>query len=256
MSAPPLRQRRRRASTPPTLASPLRILTQIALLQLAYYACGTALILFTALVAGTPFSPALVLSWRAVRGDTAVGWTLGLCWMLDSAFGYVWFADPCRARTHSSRTAADPFVIVHRAIFLLLFIARSKLVPDFALTLHGLHLVATSLYVRAPPTNLLWWALQAASAALMISLGIWACRWRELRPLSFGGGAVDGATKPKKTPALPPRGDGGAEDDEEEEDENGLGVRLGLGKMLGMLRGRDGIKGEYEMVGMGPREAG
>ena len=145
---------------------------------------------------------------------------------------------------------------MHRAIFLLLFVARSKLVPDFALTLHGLHLVATSLYVRAPPTNLLWWALQAASAALMMSLGIWACRWRELRPLSFGGAAADGATKPKKTPALPPRGDAGGEEDDEEEDEHGSSVGLGLGKMLGMLRGQDENKGAYEMVGMGPRDAG
>ena len=88
----PLRQRRRRpVSAPPsatTLASPLRILAQIALLQAGWYACAAALFLFTALVAGDPFSLELVLSWRAIRGDTAVGWTLGLCWLLDSAFGY------------------------------------------------------------------------------------------------------------------------------------------------------------------------
>ena len=97
-SPSPLRQRRRRRAAPaPTLASPQRILTQIVLLQLAWYAAATALMLFTALVAGAGFTPDLVLSWRMVRGDTAVGWTLGLCWMLTSAFGYV--AGPFRPST-------------------------------------------------------------------------------------------------------------------------------------------------------------
>lgn len=51
------------------------------------------LILFTVLVAGKPFSVDLVLSWRSVRGDTAVGWMLGLCWWLDAGVGYVWSID-------------------------------------------------------------------------------------------------------------------------------------------------------------------
>ena len=67
---------------------PLRILKQITLLQLAFYTCGTVLILFTALVAGKPFTADLVLSWRSLRGDTTVGWTLGLCWMLNSFLRY------------------------------------------------------------------------------------------------------------------------------------------------------------------------
>ena len=83
------------------------------------------------------------------------------------------------------------------AIPILLFVARSKLVPDFALTIHFLHLVATSIYTKAVPTNLFWWALQAISAALMTSLGVWACRYRELKPISFGGKANAG----KKTAA-------------------------------------------------------
>jgi protein SYS1 len=73
-------------------------------------------------------------------------------------------------------------------MILLLLISRSKLVPDFALTLHFLHLLATSLYTRSLPTNLLWWLLQTGSAAVMISLGVWACHYRELRPITFGMG--------------------------------------------------------------------
>ncbi|CAF9906825.1 hypothetical protein IMSHALPRED_005365 [Imshaugia aleurites] len=150
---------RPRPRPPPTL-SPLRLLTQIITLQLLYYLCVTTLLLFTSLTAGKPFTPDLVLSWRSLRGDTAAGWTLGVCWLGGSFCGI---------------------------ILLLLLIARSKLVPDFALTLHALHLLATSLYSRALPAHALWWALQAASAALMVAGGVWTCRWRELRPIAFGG---------------------------------------------------------------------
>ncbi|KAL2826970.1 integral membrane protein S linking to the trans Golgi network-domain-containing protein [Aspergillus cavernicola] len=139
---------------------PLKILRKILILQIAYYVSAAALILFTTLVYGTAFSLDLVLSWSSLRGDTTIGWMLGLVWMLNSLL--------C-------------------VIFLLLLVSRSKLIPDFALTIHLLHLVITSLYTRSIPSNLLWWGLQCASAAVMTSLGIWACRWRELQPISFGG---------------------------------------------------------------------
>jgi len=72
-------------------------------------------------------------------------------------------------------------------IFLLLFIARSKLVPDFAITIHVINLVVTSFYTGIVPRQLFWWGLQVTSAGLMTFLGIWACRWRELKPIQFGG---------------------------------------------------------------------
>lgn len=72
-------------------------------------------------------------------------------------------------------------------IFLLLFVSRSKLVPDFALTIHFLHLVATTFYTHSLPSNLLWWGLQFASAGMMIFVGMWACQHRELRPITFTG---------------------------------------------------------------------
>lgn len=31
-----------------------------------------------------------------------------------------------------------------------------------------------------------------ASATLMTVGGVWSCRWRELRPINFGGGAAKG----------------------------------------------------------------
>ncbi|KAL8729160.1 MAG: hypothetical protein Q9166_004899 [cf. Caloplaca sp. 2 TL-2023] len=193
-----MRRHPRRPGALQTL-SPLRILTQILLLQSLHYASATTLILFTALAAGKPFSIDLVLSWRSLRGDTTVGWTLGLCWVM--------------------------------VIFLLLLIARSKLVLDFALSLHFIHLVVTSLYTKALPTNWLWWALQAVSAGVMVGGGLWACRWRELRPIEFGGGSQN-------------KGKG-------RDGDEGVGYNVGRGKG----RGRDG-GGEYEMVGIKEGEGG
>ncbi|KAF2466819.1 uncharacterized protein BDR25DRAFT_336368 [Lindgomyces ingoldianus] len=198
--------RRRRPPRPGALAdlSPTRILTQIVVLQLAYYACAAIFIVFTALVAGKEISTDLLFSWRSLRGDTTVGWTLGLVWVLNSL--------AC-------------------AVFILLLIARSKLVLDFALTIHFVHLIVTSFYSHAIPTNLFWWALQICSATLMTSLGVWACQWRELRPINFGGKAGSSTTRPQ--------GNGAPEDD-------GAGESRGRGRG----RGRDGA-GEYEMVGVG-----
>ncbi|KAF2267688.1 hypothetical protein CC78DRAFT_456913 [Lojkania enalia] len=200
--------RRRRPPRPGVLAdlSPTRILSQIVVLQLAYYACAAILIIFTALVAGKEVSTDLLFSWRSLRGDTTVGWTLGLVWVLNSLV--------C-------------------AIFILLLIARSKLVLDFALTVHFIHLIVTSLYSHSLPTNLFWWALQIFSAALMTSLGMWACQWRELRPITFGGkGAGSNGTQ---------QGNNVVGDD-------GVGHSRGTGR----ARGRDGA-GEYEMVAMNDR---
>ncbi|OJJ39097.1 hypothetical protein ASPWEDRAFT_36820 [Aspergillus wentii DTO 134E9] len=186
---------------------PLRIIRQILLLQVAYYVIATALILFTTAVYGTVFSIDLILSWDSLRGDTTLGWMLGLVWMLNS------------------------FICV---IFLLLLVSRSKLIPDFALTIHFLHLIATSLYTHSIPGNLLWWGLQFASAAFMTFFGMWACQWRELRPISFGGHA-----QPTGASSSQPQAEG--TDDGQE-----VSVSRGRG------RGRDvrAASDEYEMVHM------
>ncbi|KAF2144694.1 uncharacterized protein K452DRAFT_245748 [Aplosporella prunicola CBS 121167] len=200
--------RRRRPPRPGALAdvAPLRIFTQIVLLQLAYYLSAAILILFTALVAGKDVNLDLLLSWRSLRGDVTVGWMLGLIWMLNSLI--------C-------------------VIYLLLLVARSKLIPDFALTIHFLHLLVTSLYSHSIPSHWLWWAVQLASAALMTFLGIWSCQWRELRPINFGGGG--GPSRPAK------RGDVPENDAQADE-----------GTSYGRGRGRD--RGQYEMVSTVPSE--
>lgn len=80
---------RRRPARPGALTDlpPLKIVKKIVLLQLAYYVCATVLILFTAMVAGTTFTPDLILSWRGLRGDTTVGWLFGFVWLLNSSIG-------------------------------------------------------------------------------------------------------------------------------------------------------------------------
>lgn len=189
--------RRRRPPRPGALAdlSPSRILKQIALLQFFYYGVAIVLIVFTTFVAGRHPDTKAILDWRELRGDVTTGWTLALCWLLGSLI---------------------------TVIPILLLIARSKLVPDFALTIHFIHLIVTSLYAHRIPNTLYWWLVQAASAALMVSLGMWACQWRELQPMAFGG-----------------KGKARAQDE-------------GEGHEMGNLRGagRDGA-GSYEPVNAG-----
>ncbi|OAX79046.1 hypothetical protein ACJ72_06635 [Emergomyces africanus] len=214
-------QRRRRPPRAGTLTDfpPLKILKKILILQVAYYSCATILILFTAVVAGTAFSPDLILSWRSLRGDTTIGWMLGLVWLLNSVVG---------------------------VIFLLLWVSRSKLIPDFALTIHFIHLLITSFYTHSLPTNWLWWGLQIASSALMTFLGMWACQWRELQPIVFGGSAANtssssGGNNGTKRPGDDTTGDG----------DDG-GSIFGFSRGRGRGRNRDG-GGDYEMVGMKER---
>lgn len=160
---------------------PLQTFIQILALQGLYYAIATALILFSALVAGHSFSLDLVFSSRSVQADNTVGWTLGIVWLLCSMFMLVPILAP---PPFTWRDADRPR---YRVIAQVLVHARSKLVLDFSLTLHFLHLVIISLHDHEIPRSWLWWGLQATSTTLMVSVGTWACRWRELRPIPFGG---------------------------------------------------------------------
>lgn len=120
---------------------------------------------------------------------------------------------------------------------ILLLIARSKLVPDFALTIHFINLLVTSFYTRSVPTNIYWWLVQICSAALMVSLGMWACQWRELQPFTFSG--LDrGKVKANENGHIP-----------EQSRDDGEGYTMGSGRGAG----RDG-GGTYEMVGLAPKE--
>ena len=64
----------------------------------------------------------------------------------------------------------------------------------------------------------------------MTFLGIWSCQWRELKPISFGGGSA-------RTQRA------------NEEEPNGSLDGLGYPRGRGRGKGADGA-GNYEMVGM------
>ncbi|KAL8404420.1 hypothetical protein RB594_009317 [Gaeumannomyces avenae] len=195
---------------------PLRILSQMAILQAVYYVAALVLMLFTALVYGRAFSLDLLFGWESVRGDTTQGWLTAFVWMLDGG------------------------LVV--SLVLVLVVVRSKLVPDFAISLHVVHLMVTWLYTGRMPRHLFWWLTMAASSACAVGLGIWGCRYRELMPISFGGiggGASSSSAGAGRSGGGQGGGGGGDAGDEEQ----------GFSRGRGRGRGRDG-GGEYEMMNM------
>lgn len=66
---------------------------------------------------------------------------------------------------------------------------------------------------------------------------MWACQWRELRPMAFGGKSKQQADSGTVQNGHPPEVDEGA------------GFEMGTGRS----GGQDGA-GTYEMVGMAPKE--
>ncbi|PSR75830.1 integral membrane protein S linking to the trans Golgi network-domain-containing protein [Coniella lustricola] len=206
--------RRRRPPRAGALAElpPLKILSQIAALQALYYAGALVLMLFSSLVSGRGFRLELVLGWAAVRGDTTQGWLNGFMWVLDGG--------------------------LFMSVAMVLIVIRSKLVLDFALTTHFIHLIVVSLYSGQVPRHMGWWLAMLASSAMGAALGIWGCQYRELRPVFFGGGGNSSNANNSHDGAIPD-GDGLPVGDEEQ----------GFSRGRGRGRGRDGA-GDYEMVKM------
>ena len=127
---------------------------------------------------------------------------------------------------------------------MIVLIGRSKLVLDFALSMHVVHLVVVTLYTGALPGNTAWWASMACATGVGVALATWGCRYRELRPIAFGGassGVGNGSNAGGVSDGGARRfsGDGNGEGDEEE----------GFSRGRGRGRGRDGA-GEYEMVSL------
>ncbi|CAH0037725.1 unnamed protein product [Clonostachys solani] len=195
---------------------PLKIAAQIAVLQALFYVSALVLMVFTALIGGMSFGPDLILGWDRIRGDTTRGWMLALVWIIDGGL--------CMA------------------VAIVALIARSKLVPDFALTIHFLHLLVTTFYTGSIPSNMMWWGTMLLSTTVTISLGMWGCQHRELQPVFFGGGRILGNNGPPPSSTTA----GSASDPHENDDED---IELGLSRG----RGRDrSINEEYEMDKMVP----
>lgn len=141
---------------------------------------------------------------------------------------------------------------------MVVIVIRSKLVLDFALTTHFIHLLVVSFYSGQVPRNLFWWMTMAVSSAAGVGLGIWGCQYRELRPVFFGGGGgggsgggnnnnnnqstghhANGSVSRAEGGSANAAADGISQGDEEQ----------GFSRGRGRGRGRDGA-GEYEMVKM------
>lgn len=145
---------------------------------------------------------------------------LSFVWVINSVVGYVF-----PSLIICSMIVKRKLLTSNSIMAIMFFIHRSKLVLDFALTIHAIHLLCTSFYSHSIPQNTLWWALQLTTAATLTVGGTAACQWIELRPMSFGGHAQVAAPAP-------------AIDGDEEQ---------GFGRGRGRGRGRDGA-GDYEMV--------
>ncbi|KAI0487002.1 integral membrane protein S linking to the trans Golgi network-domain-containing protein [Xylaria cf. heliscus] len=198
--------RRRRPPRSGAIAElpPLRILSQIAALQGIYYSVALVLMLFMSLVMGLQFNLDLVFGWASLRGDITQGWLIGFVWLC----------------------CAGAVVVA-----LVVLISRSKLVLDFSLTLHFIHLIIVSLYTGFIPRNAAWWITMLVSGTIMVAGGTYGCRWRELRPITFGGGGRS-TNGESSNGSLENGGGSGGHGDEE----------------MGFSRGRGRGRGEYEMV--------
>ncbi|KAI0202821.1 integral membrane protein S linking to the trans Golgi network-domain-containing protein [Astrocystis sublimbata] len=205
------RRRRPPRSGAITELPPLRILGQIAALQGIYYSVALVLMLFTSLVMGLQFSLDFVFGWASLRGDNTQGWLIGFVWLCCAAA-----------------------VVVAEVVL----ISRSKLVLDFSFTLHFIHLLVVILYTGFIPRNVAWWITMFVSGTITVAGGTYGCRWRELQPITFGGGGARNSNGKSGSGSLE-GGGGGAHGDEE----------MGFSRGRGRGRGRDGA-GEYEMVGM------
>ncbi|KAF3934360.1 hypothetical protein ABW19_dt0203706 [Dactylella cylindrospora] len=155
-----VRRRRIRPASALESLSPLWILSQILILQAVFYSVALILLLFTTLIQGSGFSLDIAFSWRFLRADNTIGWTLAMVWLLNS---------------------------LTNVVAITLLIVRTKYVLDFSLTIYFIHLIVTSLYSRSLPSSWLWWSLQFGSALVTVLLSTWLCRKRELQPLSWGG---------------------------------------------------------------------
>jgi hypothetical protein len=156
--------------------APKRLFTQILLLQLVYYTIGLVFIAFYYIAAGRPFDFYVVFSWEPLRSDTTIGWTLSMVWLLDTFFS---------------------------VLAMTVIVGRSKLALDFTLTLHGINIIVAWLVTGRFPASILWWAVQGLSMLLMVFLGTWTTKWRELRTSFFDSGSYEMIRPPPTTQRSP-----------------------------------------------------
>ncbi|CAI1514221.1 hypothetical protein SEUBUCD646_0J01940 [Saccharomyces eubayanus] len=140
--------------------SPSKIGLQIVLLQIFYYTTATILFYCWGKLAGYDLEiKNWLFSWENIEFTNAYGLSLSLLWLLDS------------------------LVCV---FFLTVIVGRSKLAWDFAITIHAINFIVVSFYTWELP-SFSWFFLQVLSSLILIFLGTWTTRWKELRDTFFEG---------------------------------------------------------------------
>ncbi|CAI4034406.1 hypothetical protein SMKI_10G1970 [Saccharomyces mikatae IFO 1815] len=140
--------------------SPSKIGLQIILLQVFYYTTGTILFYCWGKLAGYDLEiRKWLFSWENIDFTNAYGLSLSFLWLLDSLI--------C-------------------VFFLTVIVGRSKLAWDFAITIHAINFIVVFLYTWRFP-SFSWFFLQVLSSLILIFLGTWTTRWRELKDTFFEG---------------------------------------------------------------------
>lgn len=134
-----------------------RLAIQIVILQVFYYINGLLIFWITATLLGWKDFKGLLFSFQEITVSNSFGLTLIVLWMINSLLTIV---------------------------FMTIIIGRSKLVWDFALTIHFIHLVLVC-YSCGFPWNGYWWMLQIIDILMMVGLGTYFTRWFELRDKFF-----------------------------------------------------------------------
>lgn len=155
--------------------SPLRLFSQIVILQLFYYFSALITFSLVAWLSGYQFTLEWIFSWTLISSENILGWTLSITWLLNSLL--------C-------------------VLFMTFVIGRSKLAWDFALTLHTINFFVVWIYSHQIPAHILWWVLQISSCALLVGLGTWSTRWKELRDTFFEG-MLDTEAQPVEMSDIP-----------------------------------------------------
>ncbi|SCU85852.1 LADA_0D10242g1_1 [Lachancea dasiensis] len=146
--------------------SPLKIAVQIVLLQVFYYFTAYVLFYGWASLGGydAPISQWL-FSWESIDFSNSLGIALSLLWLLDALI--------C-------------------VLFLTIIVGRSKLAWDFGVTIHAVNLLTVWINTGRWP-SFAWFVVQAISLVILVFLGTWLSRWRELKDTFFDG-LVDPST--------------------------------------------------------------
>lgn len=140
--------------------SPSKITLQIVLLQIFYYITASMLFYCWANLGGHKVEMVeWLFSSKYIEFTNAYGLSLSVLWLLDSLI--------C-------------------VIFLTVIVGRSKLAWDFAITIHAINFIVVWFHTGNLP-SVQWLILQVQSSLILVFLGTWTSRWRELRDTFFEG---------------------------------------------------------------------